>query len=349
MKVRNSVLGPGAVLTATLLLAAGCASKPAQVDDAKLKMFAPLPETIPAKAAGPLEAQVSLGRMLYYDARLSKSQTISCNSCHDLAKYGVDGAPTSLGFKGQHGDRNSPTVYNAAAHIAQFWDGRAPDVEGQAKGPVLNPVEMAMSSDQAVVAVLESMPEYVAAFQKAFPDDKKPVSYDNMSLAIGTFERGLLTPSRWDKFLKGDKTALTAEEQAGLQEFVAAGCSTCHVGALLGGNLYQKIGLMKPYPDPDPGRYQVTKVESDRMMFKVPSLRNVAKTAPYFHNGKVGSLDQAIAQMAEYQLDKQLSPAEVSSILTFLNTLTGEIPAQYIQKPELPKSTAKTPKPVEGD
>ncbi len=282
-------MAPGAVLTASLLIAAGCATRQAPVDDARLKMFAPLPQTVPAKTAGPIEARVALGRMLFYDARLSRSQTISCNSCHDLSKYGVDGAPTSVGFKGQRGDRNSPTVYNAAAHFAQFWDGRAADVEGQAKGPVLNPVEMAMPSGEAVVAVLKSIPEYVAAFQKAFPDDKEPLTYDNMSLAIGTFERGLLTPSRWDRFLEGDKTALTADEQAGFHEFVAAGCGTCHAGALMGGNLYQRIGLMKPYPDTDPGRYQVTKVESDRAMFKVPSLRNVAKTAPYFHNGKVGS------------------------------------------------------------
>ncbi len=313
-------------------------------------MFAPLPETIPAKSAGPLDAQVALGRQLYYDARLSKSQTISCNSCHDLAKYGVDGQPTSQGFKGQHGDRNSPTVYNAAAQFVQFWDGRAPDVEEQAKGPVLNPVEMAMASGGEVVAVLKSIPEYVDEFHKAFPDAKDPVTYDNVGLAIGTFERGLLTPSRWDKFLKGDQAALTPEEQAGVNTFVAAGCPTCHAGKLLGGNLYQKIGVMTPYPDTsDPGRFKVTKNDSDRMMFKVPSLRNIAMTAPYFHNGKVATLDQAVVQMGEYQLGKQMSPQEVSSVVTFLKTLTGEIPAQYIQQPELPKSTAKTPKPQVGD
>jgi cytochrome c peroxidase len=338
MKMRNTVV------LAALALLAGCASKPAP--DAKLKMFAPLPETIPAKVSGPAEAQVKLGRMLFYDARLSKSQTISCNSCHDLAKYGVDGAATSEGFKGQHGDRNSPTVYNAAAHFVQFWDGRAADVEAQAKGPVLNPVEMAMASEQEVVAVLASIPEYVAAFAAAFPDDKQPLTYENMSIAIGTFERGLLTPSRWDKYLKGDGSALTAQEQAGFHAFSSAGCGTCHAGALLGANLYQKIGVMKPYPDVDPGRYKVTKVESDRMMFKVPSLRNVARTAPYFHNGKVGGLDDAVSQMAEYQLGAQLSKEEISSIVAFLNSLTGEIPVQYIQKPELPKSTEKTPKPV---
>ena len=330
---------------AAAAILAGCAKKPASVDEAKLKVFAALPQTIPAKTAGPLEAQVTLGRMLYYDARLSKSQTLACNSCHDLAKYGVDGEPTSLGFHGQRGDRNSPTVYNAAAHFVQFWDGRAADVEAQAKGPVLNPVEMAMPSEEAVVDVLVSIPEYVEAFKKAFPNNKEPVTYDNMANAIGTFERGLLTPSRWDKFVDGERAALTPEEQEGLHVFVSAGCQSCHQGALLGGNLYQKIGLMKRYPDTsDPGRYKVTKVETDRMLFKVPSLRNVARTAPYFHNGKVATLDAAVAEMADYQLARQLSPAEVASIVKFLNTLTGDIPADYIRKPELPKSTPKTPK-----
>jgi len=337
-------------MIASVLAAAGCANKPATIEDVQLKVFAPLPASIAPKAAGPAEAQVSLGRMLYYDARLSKSQTVSCNSCHDLAKYGVDGEPTSKGTHGQRGDRNSPTVYNAAAHFAQFWDGRAEDVEAQAKGPVLNPVEMAMPDQRAVVAVLQSMPEYVAAFQKAFANEKDPVTFDNMALAIGVFERGLLTPSRWDRFLNGDRAALTSDEQAGAHAFVSAGCSTCHAGALLGGNLYQKVGVMKPYPfTADAGRFQVTKTEGDRMFFKVPSLRNVGKTAPYFHNGKVGSLDLAVTEMAQYQLGRDLTPAETASIVRFLNALTGEIPTEYIQKPELPKSTAKTAKPEIGD
>ena len=348
--MRKSQIPAFAALSFAALLGIGCAKKETAIDQAKLAMFAPLPDKVPAKAAGPVEERVALGRMLYYDTRLSKDQKLSCNSCHDLAKYGVDGEATSEGFKGQRGDRNSPTVYNAAAHFVQFWDGRAADVEAQAKGPVLNPVEMAMDSDKSVVAVLESIPEYVAAFKKAFPDDKKPVTYDNAAQAIGAFERGLLTPSRWDKFLHGDQAALTAEEQAGFNVFMSAGCQTCHAGALLGGNLYQKIGVMKPYPDTsDTGRFKVTQAEGDRMMFKVPSLRNIEKTAPYFHNGKVPKLEQAVAQMADYQLGRQLSEAEVSSIVAFLKTLTGDIPAQYIQKPELPKSTPKTPKAQAGD
>jgi cytochrome c peroxidase len=327
-----------------ILLAAACARKPI-LDETELRAFAPLPSTLPTRQTGSLDKQVELGRMLYYDARLSRSQTISCNSCHDLAKYGVDGQPTSEGFRGQHGDRNSPTVYNAAAHFVQFWDGRAPDVEAQAKGPVLNPIEMALANEGAAVAVLDSIPEYVALFKAAFPNDPKPVTYENMAQAIGAFERGLLTPSRWDKFLGGDDAALTADEQSGAKRFISAGCVACHSGALLGGHIYQRIGAMKPYPDTsDPGRYKVTKSEADRMMFKVPSLRNIAKTAPYFHNGKVGALNEAVSQMAEYQLGRALTPEEVDSIVKFLNVLTGDLPAKYIEKPALPPSTANTPK-----
>ena len=326
-----------ALMVCALAAIAACAPKKPILEEADLKAFAPL-----AAPASAVDAQVKLGRMLFYDARLSKGQDISCNSCHDLEKYGVDGAPTSGGHKGQRGDRNSPTVYNAAAHFVQFWDGRAADVEAQAKGPVLNPVEMAMPGEQAVVAVLEEIPEYVTAFQEAFPGEKKPVTYDNMAKAIGAFERGLVTPSRWDKFLGGDQGALTAEEQTGARSFIQAGCGTCHAGALLGGHIYQKIGAMRPYPDTsDPGRFKVTNVERDRMLFKVPSLRNVAKTAPYFHNGKIGGLEQAVAEMAEYQLGRQMTADEVASIVTFLKALTGEIPAEYIRKPELPGIKAK--------
>jgi cytochrome c peroxidase len=329
-------------------LLAGCGTNPAEsvkIEPAKLKMYKPLPEP---KAMS--EEMTSLGRMLYYETRLSKNQKISCDSCHDLAKYGVDGKPTSEGHKGQKGDRNSPTVYNAAIHFVQFWDGRAPDVEQQAKGPVLNPVEMAMASEKHVIAVLKSMPEYVDAFKKAFPGEKDPVTYDNMGKAIGAFERKLVTPARWDKFLKGEENALTAGEKAGFLAFANAGCQTCHAGALLGGNMFQKIGAVKPWPnESDPGRFKVTKNEADKMMFKVPSLRNIEKTGPYFHDGKTATLTEAIAKMGDHQLGKTMTDAEVKSIATWMNSLTGEIPVDYIKEPALPKSTPKTPKAVEGD
>jgi cytochrome c peroxidase len=258
----------------------------------------------------------------------------------------VDGQPVSDGHKGQKGTRNAPTVYNAAGHFVQFWDGRASDVEEQAKGPVMNPVEMAMSSDKAVVAVLKSMPEYVEAFKKAFPSEKDPVTFENTARAIGAFERRLMTPSRWDKFLNGDQAALSNAEKAGFNKFMEAGCQACHAGTYLGGEVYQKLGLVKPYPDTsDSGRQAVTKQESDRLVFKVPSLRNIDKTQPYFHTGKVATLEEAVKEMAEYQLGKQMKDDEIASIMTFLKTLTGEIPAEYIKPPQLPKSTVKTPKP----
>ena len=341
--------GAAACLFALLLGCARNQPEPAAISPAALKAFAPLPAAVSGQEAGS-EEKAALGRMLYYDARLSKSQKVSCNSCHDLTKYGVDHEPTSAGHKGQKGDRNSPTVYNAASHFAQFWDGRAADVEQQAKGPVMNPVEMAMTSEKQVIAVLKSMPEYLEAFRRAFPGQKDPVTYDNMGKAIGAFERRLVTPARWDKFLKGDQTALSAEEKAGFNTFVASGCQSCHSGELLGGKMYQRIGMVKPWPDTtDPGRFKVTKSESDKFLFKVPSLRNIEMTAPYFHDGKIPALNVAIAKMADFQVGKTLSEAEIQSIVTWMKALTGEIPADYIKQPELPKSTAKTPKPSEAD
>jgi cytochrome c peroxidase len=321
-----------------------------KVDTAMLQMFQPLPEVM-ASASNPItEEKVALGRMLYYETRLSKSQKISCNSCHLLDKYGVDGQPTSDGHKGQTGDRNAPTVYLAAGHFLQFWDGRAPDVEEQAKGPVMNPVEMAMSSEKQVVAVLKSMPEYIDAFKRAFPSEKDPVTFNNVAIAIGAFERNLVTPSRWDKFLKGDQNALTAEEKAGFNTYVEAGCAMCHSGTYVGGTLFQKLGAAKPWPDnSDPGREKVTKSEADRQVFKVPSLRNIEKTGPYYHNGKVAELNEAVSKMGDYQLGKTLTDLQVKSIVTWLGSLTGDLPAEYIKEPALPKSTSTTPKPVEAD
>lgn len=317
------------------------------IPEARLRAFRPLPKTMESSDNPSTKAKVELGRMLYFEHRISKGQDLSCNSCHMLDKYGVDNEPTSSGFKGQKGDRNSPTVYNAALHMAQFWDGRAKNVEEQAKGPVLNPVEMAMPSEAAVVAVLKSMPEYVDLFKKAFPGERDPITYDNMAKAIGAFERLLVTPSRWDKFLAGDKSALSDAEKAGFMKFSNAGCVSCHNGTLVGGTSYQKLGVAKPWPHTkDPGRYAVTKVDHDKMVFKVPSLRNIEKTAPYMHDGATKSLEEAIALMSDYQLGGRISPEDAASIATWLRSLTGELPpAHLISKPQLPPSTAKTPKP----
>lgn len=351
MKKSFPLFAAGAILLAAI--SAGCgksAVESASIDPATLKSYKALPESVLPKEGEITDAKVSLGRMLYYDPRFSKSQKISCNTCHNLSNYGVDNEPTSTGHNGKKGDRNSPTVYNAAGHFVQFWDGRAKDVEEQAKGPVLNPVEMAMASDKQVLVVLNSIPEYVTAFKKAFPADKNPVTYDNFGRAIGAFERKLLTPSRWDKFLNGDQNALTASEKAGFQTFQSAGCGNCHAGTYMGGNLFQKVGVAKEWPDTtDPGRAKVTKSDADKMMFKVPSLRNIERTGPYFHDGKTAKLSDAISKMAEYQLGKTFTSEQTASVETFLKSLTGDIPADYIKQPELPKSTAKTPKASETD
>lgn len=324
---------------------AGTAPQPA-LDPATLSMFAQLPKEMPSDDNALSDAKVDLGRMLYYETRVSKNHDLSCNSCHKLDAYGVDGQDFSTGHKGQKGGRNSPTVYNAAAHVAQFWDGRAANVEKQAEGPVLNPVEMAMPNEAAVLAVLSSMPEYVEAFKKAFPDEKDSLTYTNFGKAIGAFERKLVTPSRWDQFLGGDRSALSEAEQKGVQTFMNVGCTACHSGAYLGGTLFQKVGAIKPWPNQkDLGRFDATEQDADKMSFKVPGLRNVAKTAPYFHDASAKTLPEAVSMMAEHQLGKTLKPDEVTSIVSFLEALTGTIPADYVKPPELPKSTAKTPKP----
>jgi cytochrome c peroxidase len=304
-----------------------------------------LPE-VAASGSNPVTAEkITLGRMLYFDARLSKNHDVACNSCHDLATFGVDGEATSPGHKGQRGGRNSPTVYNAALHIAQFWDGRAADVEEQAKGPVLNPIEMAMPSEEAVLGVLKSIPGYAPLFAAAFPGERNPITYDNMARAIGAFERRLITADRLDAFVSGQDTALSDGELTGLEQFLDAGCITCHMGPAIGGGMYRKLGLVKPYPTDDPGRFEVTQEEADRAVFKVPSLRNIAATGPYFHDGSVGSLRDAIRLMGEHQLGVALSDEQVAQIETFLGSLSGTVDADYIAAPELPESGPDTPAP----
>lgn len=305
----------------------------------------PLPSVMESETNHITDEKVALGRMLYFDTRFSKNHDLSCNSCHDLNKFGVDNQQFSSGHKKQLGGRNAPTVYNAALHLAQFWDGRAKDVEEQAKGPVLNPVEMAMPDAEMVLKVINSIPEYVKAFKKAFPGEN-PVNYDNFGNAIGAFERKLVTPSKFDKFAAGDENALTADEKKGFIKFMEAGCFSCHNGPALGGNMYMKLGVVKAWPElKDKGRSEITKNDAEMFMFKVPSLRNIEKTGPYLHDGSVKDLNKMVSMMAEYQLGKTLSDEEVKSIVTFLKTLTGTPDADYIKAPKLPESSATTPKP----
>jgi cytochrome c peroxidase len=308
-------------------------------------IFGVLPSSVPNPDNVGSPAKLDLGRMLYYDARLSKNHDIACNSCHLLDAYGVDGEPTSPGHRGQRGGRNSPTVYNAAIHVAQFWDGREPDVEAQAKGPVLNPIEMAAPSEEHVVAVLASIPGYVDAFSAAFPDDLNPLNYDNMARAIGAFERNLMTPGRFDAFMGGDWDALDATERKGLATFFEVGCNSCHTGPALGGALYRKLGFIFPYETQDPGREDVTGEAADRHVFKVPSLRNIAKTGPYFHDGSIATLEEVVKIMGYHQIGIRLDDTQVANIVAFLGSLTGEPDLDYVAKPELPESGPDTPAP----
>jgi cytochrome c peroxidase len=313
-----------------------------ETSPAQLEALARLPASMPALDDPTTSATVVLGRMLYYDTRLSIDYTVSCNSCHPLDAFGVDHRSTSLGVKGQSGSRNAPTVFNAAGHVAQFWDGRAPTVEEQAKGPILNPVEMGMPNGTAVTDRLRVSPEYRAAFAAAFPGEADPVTYDNVGRAIGAFERRLVTPSRWDAFLGGDPNALTSAERNGLATFVALNCTACHRGTYVGGEMFQKAGLVEPWPERgDSGRYAVTHRRGDRFVFKVPSLRNVERTAPYFHNGSVAALDEAVRRMARYQLGRDLRDAEVTAVVTWLKTLTGTVAAEYITPPRLPPDSVR--------
>jgi cytochrome c peroxidase len=308
-----------------------------EVNPRLLRRFVPLRPRQDATATPPSDELIALGRSLYFERRLSKNRDLSCNSCHRLDAYGVDGEATSPGDKGQRGGRNSPTVYNAGGYFAQFWDGRAATVEEQAKGPILNPIEMAMPSAAAVVARLREIPGYSALFARAFPGESSPLTYDNVGRAIGAFERGLTTPSRWDRYLTGDKAALTEPEVEGLKIFTNVGCMVCHTGELLGGNSYQRAGAVEPWPNQaDTGRAAITKNDADRMMFKVPTLRNVVKTAPYFHDGSARTLNEAVQMMGKHQLGLELADTEVSSIVAWLGSLTGTPRADYIAEPALP-------------
>lgn len=318
-----------------------------QIPKDYLKHFKPITMKFVDNPENPItDAKITLGKMLYHDPRLSKSGLFSCNTCHNLASYGMSNLPTDIGHKWAIGPVNSGTVFNAAFYKAQFWNGRAKDLEEQAKGPILAPVEMAMPSEQAAVDRIKSIQEYRKLFTKAFPKGKDPITYNNIAKAIAAFERTLLTPSRFDKFLLGDGMALNNEEKKGLKLFVDVGCAGCHNGVALGGD-FQKLGVVKPYnsKSPSKGRYDLTKKPEDMNMFKMTTLRNIERTYPYFHDGQVWDLDEAVKIMADIQFGKVLKDDEVRAITAFLGSLTGEIPKDALKMPVLPPSTKNTPKP----
>lgn len=335
-------------------LSLGVASGSAMADNLMEKangMFEPIPKYPPVIDGNELtQAKVELGKMLFFEPRLSSSHLISCNTCHNVGLGGDDELPTSIGHGWQKGPRNSPTVFNAVFNAAQFWDGRAADLAEQAKGPVQAGVEMS-STPGRVVSTLKSMPEYIERFSNAFPGQDDPVSFDNMAIAIEAYEATLITPEApFDQYLRGNADALNDKEKEGLALFMDRGCTACHSGMNLGGQNYYPFGLVtRPgaeiLPEGDKGRFAVTETASDEYVFRASPLRNIELTAPYFHSGAVWSLEEAVAVMGTAQLGTELNDAEVKSIVAFLKTLTGDVPE--VIYPVLPPSTTKTPKPVD--
>lgn len=324
---------------AVLLSAAAGLAHAAPASDEPIQ---PIP---PAKVKD--AALVELGKKLYFDTRLSKSGFISCNSCHNLSMGGTDNLKTSIGHNWNKGPINAPTVLNSSLNLAQFWDGRAADLKAQAGGPIANPGEMA-SNHTLAVEVLQSIPGYVAEFKKVFGTEK--VTIDEVTKAIAAFEETLVTPnSRFDKWLKGDKKALTPQEVAGYALFKDSGCTACHNGPAVGGNSFQKMGVVEAYQATSPaeGRVAVTKDEADRFNFKVPTLRNVELTYPYFHDGEAATLTQAVDTMGRIQLGKKFTAEENAKIVAFLKSLTGEQPS--FKMPILPPSADSTPRPTPFD
>lgn len=349
MKTHRLLLPAQFAFAALLALPAAAQMSDPEVLALAQKVFKPIPSEAPAIKDNPASpAKAELGKMLFFEPRLSKGGTLSCNSCHNLSMGGDDNMPTSIGHGWQKGPRNSPTVLNAVFNVAQFWDGRAEDLKTQAKGPIQAGVEMA-SHPEIVVQTLKSIPDYVSRFKAAFPGDADPVTFDNLARAIEIYEATLITPdSRFDRYLKGETAVLNDLERAGLRTYVAKGCIACHAGVNLGGQSYFPFGLIKKpgadiLPPGDRGRFAITKTASDDYVFRAAPLRNIELTAPYFHSGQVWSLEEAVAVMSSSQLGATLNDQEVKEITAFLRTLTGKQPV--VTLPALPVETATTPRP----
>lgn len=340
----KSIRALATFLTAGLLVAAAASAMDA------------LPGAPPVPADNPMTpAKIELGRKLYFDPRISASGTVSCNTCHNVMEAGEDDRATSVGVSGRQGTRSAPTVWNAAYLTVQFWDGRAATLEEQAKGPMVNPVEMGMLDHASVVKRIVAIPGYQEEFQAVF-GGSDPVSIDNVARAIATYERTLVTPhSSFDRYKAGDRTAMSAEALRGMKKIESLGCTSCHSGPVFAGPAgpigeghFQKFPTVdgtayeKQYRlGQDTGRMSVTNAESDRNLWRVPQWRNVAITAPYFHNGSVATLDEALKVMAKTQLGIDLAESDVSDMVAFMKSLTGEFPEQPMPRlPSMPMKSA---------
>lgn len=287
------------------------------------RIITPLPTSIPYD-----KEKAILGKQLYMDTSLSKDGKVSCNTCHDLKRYGVDNEIFSIGADGVLDEPfNSPTTFNSVFNFVQFWDGKAKNLADQAKNPFINPKEMALKDEAEVVKRVEANAKYKASFDKIYGE----ITMQNITDAIAEFEKTLITPNApFDRYLNGDENAISSQAKRGWEAFKSNGCVACHQGQNVGGTMYQKIGIFEPYPNQENlGRYEITKIESDKMVFKVPSLRNVAKTAPYYHDGSIPTLDACVQFMAYYQLGRFLDQQTVDDIVAFLESLTGEFNEQF--------------------
>jgi cytochrome c peroxidase len=306
------------------------------------QIFSPLPKVMLSEKNPVTPEKVKLGKILLYETRISVDGTVSCAKCHPISLYAADGLKKAIGNNCKINPRNAPTLFNAAGQISAHWIGNRTDVEDQAKQSVIGPPSFGMPSYETVEKILKGIKGYWNLFNIAFPQDKDPIHVDNFAKAIGAFERTLVTPSPFDSFLKGNKKALTEDQQRGLNTFIQMGCITCHSGPYVGGQMYQKFGIFEPYwkytksEKTDEGRYDVTKNESDKYIFKVPILRNVAKTAPYFHDGSVDKLIEVVLIMGKIQLGRNITEQQGEDLVKFLISLTGKIQEDVLIVPILP-------------
>jgi cytochrome c peroxidase len=345
------------MLAGAVTISAGAARAP-DGDTKLLKqaqaIFAPLPKDMATPRFPITPERVELGRKLYFDSRISVDGTASCARCHQPALYGTDGLPKSRGAHDKAGPRNAPTVLNAALQFKEHWRGDRENVEDQAKQALVGPASFGNPDYAAAIAKLKAIPGYPEMFARAFAGEKDPVTPDNWGKAIGAYERMLVTPSRFDAYLGGKIEALSVQEQAGLRQFIGIGCTACHSGPGVGGRLFQKFGVVEDYwqetgsKEVDKGRFDVTHKPEDMYVFKVPSLRNVAMTPPYFHDGSIRSLPLAVRIMAKVQLGKNLSDQDVSEIVTFLESLTGKLPEDFATAPVLPAAGFEPKTPAAG-
>ena len=315
------------------------------------KVFQPLPRDMSTAESPVTPEKVALGRALFFEPRISSDGTTSCARCHQPALYGTDALPRSIGAEHRATPRNAPTVLNAALDFVAHWRGDRKSVEDQATQALVGPASTGNPSAQAAIARLSAIPGYLESFRKAFPGEADPMTPENFGRAVGAYERTLVTPSRFDAFLTGDDGVLTSAEQVGLREFIHVGCATCHNGVGVGGGLYRKFGVVQNYweatgsPNPDKGRFDVTHEESDLYVFRVPSLRNVVMTPPYFHDGSVPTLRAAVRIMGKVQLGQTLSEDQIEHILAFLGSLTGPLPSDFSSVPVLHPATFKSSEP----